>query len=465
MTDGGLPDGGPIPAPFGPAQLRFAPLLGRLTSPSATLILTSVATNVLRIGNTIVLTRLLSPADYGLIGIITAIFFAIVMITDTGCQAFVVRHERGLEPTFLDTVWTIHVLRGVVNAALAIALAMPLGALLGKPALAPMLAVAALSLAIDGAASMSLLTALRRKMVRKLSLVDFAAFIVQLVTGLVAGWFLRNAWAIVIAIIAQSVTRAIASFVLFPDALHRPRIDRPVAGELWRFSRVIAASSALTLAISQVDRLVLARLFTLQQFGVYAIAGALATAPTVIASLYSSRIMFPVMSETWRVAPERLRQTFYGIRGRVFFGYLFAAGGLIGSASLVIRLLYDPRYADAASYLHLLAITTAMVMLTKPMNDLLISIGQIRATFETNVVRICWLIAGAAVGYAVIGPMGIVAALALIEVPAYLYCAFRLKRSGLYSPSHDLLAFGSIVAGVLVGSGGSAVILAILPVR
>ncbi|QKR99450.1 oligosaccharide flippase family protein [Sphingomonas sp. CL5.1] len=437
----------------------------RLMGPSATLIGTTVAMNVLRIGNTMVLTRLLAPSDYGLIAIIMAIFFVITMITDTGCQAFIVRHERGLERAFLDSVWTIHVLRGVANALLAIALAVPLAALLGKQALAPLMAVAAISLAVDGAASLSLLTALRRKMVRKLSIVDFAAFIIQLVVGLIAAWFLRNAWAIVIAIIAQSIARTAASYLVFPDARQSFRLDRPISIELWRFSRMIAASSTLTLIISQVDRLVLARLFSLQQFGVYSIAGSLASAPTTVAQLYASRIMYPALADTWRAAPERLRKTFYGIRGIVFYGYLFAAGGLIGSASLLIRLLYDPRYAGAASYLHLLAITTAMIMLTRPMNEFLVAIGHVRATLETNVVRVGWLLLAAPLGYFALGPIGIVVALSLIEFPAYLYGAFMLAKLRLYSPSHDLGAFATIAGGVIAGYAGATVGLMVMGSR
>ena len=454
-----------------PTRRRLASRVGslvsrrRLTGPSATLLGTTVVMNVLRIGNTMILTRFLSPSDYGLIGIVTSIFFVIVMLTDTGAQLFVVRHERGLEPEFLDTVWTVHLLRGIGNALVMMAIAIPLALFLGKAALAPLLVVAAISLAIDGAASLSLLTAVRLKMVRKLSLVDFAAFVTQLVVGLIAAWYLRNVWSIIIAIMVQSLTRTLASYVIFPHARRRFRFDRAVAGELWRFSRTIAASSTLTLIMSQVDRLVLARLFTLPQFGVYSIAGSLAVAPTLVAGLYSTRIMYPSLAEAHRTAPERLRQTYHALRGLVFYGYLLSAGGLIGSAPLLVRILYDPRYEGAAFYLRLLAVTTAMIMLTRPMNDLLVAAGNVRATLDTNVVRIGWLLAAAVAGYLAIGPIGVVLALASIELPAYLFLALRLSQRGIYSVWQDLRAFATIGAGVAIGAAGSAVILAILPVR
>jgi len=423
----------------------------RVTGPSATLVASVIIMNILRIGNTVILTRLLAPSDYGLMAIIMAIFFVITMVTDTGCQAFIVRHDRGLDRNFLDAIWTVHLLRGMANALVALILAEPLSRILGKPELAPLFSVAAISLAVDGAGSLSLLTALRNGMVRRLSVVDVTCSVIQLVAGLTAAWYLRNAWAMVIATIAQSVARAICSYALFPGSTHRIRFDKDANIELWRFSRMIAASSTLTLIISQIDRLVLARLFSLQQFGVYSIAGSLSNAPTTIAQLYSGRIFYPVIAETWRSDPDGLRNAIYGMRGSVFYAYLLAAGGLIGAAPLVIGILYDPRYAGAATYLQLLAITTAMVMLTKPMNDALVAIGHVRATLEINFVRFGWLIVAGVCGYLALGPFGIVVALSLIEVPAYILGATKLARLRMFRPQYDMLAFSVIAIGALLG--------------
>ncbi len=423
----------------------------RLTGAAGVLIGTTVTINLLRIANTVVLTRLLSPSDYGLAGIVSSVFFIIAMLTDTGCQAFIVRHARGMDSDFLDAVWTIHLVRGLLTAALAVALALPVAALLAKPAIAPLLAVSALSVAIDGASSLSLITALREKLVRRLSALDLATSLVQMGVVLVAAWFLRSVWAIVLAVVATSATRTLASYFVFPNARQRVRFDRAVAGELWRFSRLIAASSTLTLIMSQIDRLVLARVFSLRQFGIYSVAGGLASAPTALVHLYASRIMYPSFAETWRTAPEQLRRVYYDMRGTVFYGYLVAAGGLIGAAPLLVAILYDPRYAGVSFYLRLLSITTAFYMLTRPMNEVLVAAGRVRATLETNVVRVVWLVAAAAIGYATIGPIGVVIALSVIEIPAYLYSAYRLIGIGVFSLGHELVAFGMIGLGLVLG--------------
>lgn len=423
----------------------------RFMSASAVLICTTATISVLRIANTMVLTHLLNPGAFGLIGMILSVFTVINIITDAGFQAFIVRHERGLERNFLDAVWTIHISRGAVNSIIALLLAYPVSWLLSKPELAPLLAVASLTLAIDGTASLSLFTALRQGMVRKLSLVDFTVFCVQLVAGVIAAWFFRSAWAIIFSMLLSSAARVTASYLVFPDARRRLRVDLPLFGELWRFSRMIAASSILTLLISQVDKLLLARVMPLQDFGVYMVAANLSAAPVALVGMYTSRIVYPSVAQVWRAAPVTLGRHYYAIRGLVFYGYLLAAGMLGGGARLVVNILYDSRYQGASIYLRLLAITTAMAMMNKPANETLVASGRVHTTLQVNIVRVLWLAIAMPIGLIWMGPLGGIVVLAMVEIPAYAFTAQKLIRYHLFQPRSEFLAFVTVGMGVVIG--------------
>ena len=431
----------------------------RITSASAVLIGTTAAINVLRIVNTMLLTRLLAPTAFGLIGIILSIFTVINMVTDAGFQAFIIRHARGLEPKFLDSIWTIHISRAICNSAIALSLSYPLSWLLNKPQLAPLLAVASLTLAIDGTASLTLMTSLREGLVRRLSFVDLVSFIIQFVAGITAAWFLRSAWAIIFSMYVASITRVLASYLVFPQSRRRLRIDRELFAELWRFSRMIAASSALTLVIGQVDKLLFARIWSLRDFGVYIVAANLAAAPVALAGMYAGRIIYPAIAQVWRTAPATLGGHYYALRGLVFYGYLLGAGALGGGARLIVGILYDHRYQGASIFLRLLAITTAMTMITRPpMKCWWRRVGCARHWKRIS-WRVAWLVVALPIGLMWLGPIGAVAALALIEIPAYAYSARKLIHYDLFSPRHELLAFATIAAGAadrLVGKYGRA---------
>ena len=429
----------------------FAYARQRVASPSAVLIGTNMLVNVLRIGNTMLLTRLLAPRDFGLTGIIFSIFFVVSMVTDAGFQAFVIRHERGEDPEFLDAIWTIHALRGTVLFLITAALSAPIGMIIGKPEVSPLMAVAALAFAIDGLISPAMFVALRTGGVRRLSFIDLAISVIQMAAAIVAAYFLRNAWAIVISQIVGSSVKAICTFTILPDAKRRVRFERPIAAELWRFSRVIGASSILTMVLAQVDKLVLARSLSLPQFGVYTIAANLAQVPVAIVMIYTTRILYPAVANGWRLDPGAIRQTIYGTRGPVFYGYLFAAGGMIGSAPIVVRILYDPRYVGAALYLSILALPAAMTMITRATSETLVAIGHTKTTLMLNVVRIVWLGVFGTIGFLLAGPIALVLVLGLIEIPAYLYGTVVMRKLHLLSPVRELRALLLIVAGAATG--------------
>lgn len=434
----------------------------RLTGASSVLVGTSVASYVIRLASTLILTRLLAPDAFGALSIIGSIFFIIGMITDAGFEAYVVRHERE-DPHFLNAIWTLHLGRGALIALMAVVLAWPVALVLEKPQVAPLLAVAGISLAIDGAASLSMFTAMRRDMVRRLSMIDVAGQATQFIVGAIAAWLMRSAWALVVAMIAGSIVRTVASYVVFPDARQRLHFDRGIAGELWKFSRVIAASSALTLAISQVDKLVLGRALTLEQFGIYSIAANLASASWSIASRYVSRIFYPALAATWRNEPENIKRVYYDLRGLLFFAYLFGGGLLIGSAPLIIEILYDPRYLQAGLYLRLLAISTTVIMLTNSGSAALVAIGKPGPTVTANLIRLAWLLPVGLGAYFVFGPIGLIVALGVLELPPYLYLSYEQIRSRLFDFRQEVRPWLAIGAGVGAGLAFGGLAKLILP--
>jgi O-antigen/teichoic acid export membrane protein len=410
-----------------------------------------------------VLTRLLRPYDFGIVGIITSVFYVVTMTTDLGFQAFLVRHERTDDRHFRDVVWTIHAKRGAA-LFVAVAVSSPIIAwVLGKPVVALPLAVASATFIINGVASLSLITALRRDKARELSLLDFGLQIFSTVANILLALWWRNAWAIIAVMLLQSLVRCLLSYILFQNSAQRPARDRTISREFFVFSRIILMSSALSLLIGQTDKLVLARLFTLDQFGLYAIAVTIASAPVAFAESYVLRVLFPIYSQTWRDGPSEIGSVYYRAKRRAAALYAFACGGLLGSASLIIALLYDPRYLSASIFLSLLLISSAIRMSTAAASDVLTAIGDMKRMLRMNVVRVLWLALTIPAGFILLGPLGIVASVGMIEVPALFYSWFLLRKIGVLDIREELLLLTSVAAGAAIGWIGATEILRLFP--
>jgi lipopolysaccharide exporter len=423
-------------------------------SGSSALALSTVGTNVVRIVSTMILTRLLAPEVYGIVGVITSIFYTLQMLTDFGLQAYVVRHPKTDEQNFLDSVFTIHAIRGVALAGLSMLLAWPLSRIMAKPELFAPLVVSSLFFVIDGQVSLHQFRALRDGKVKRFSIMELVTNLAQSAATIVLAFFLRNVWAIIVSMLIGSSVRAWLTYALFPGQRHRFRPDRAVSADLWRFSRVVAASSALTLIIGQVDKLALGRILPLSQFGIYVLAGTLAAAPTAFAFNYAATIVYPTVAAAFREG-RSVAEAYYGCWARFFYLYAFGAGGLIGVADLLVRFLYDPRYVPVAHYLSILAVSTALTMVNRSMENVQVAMGRPRIGVEMNLTRLFWLVGGGILAMYRSSPLTFVLTMGLVEVPAYAFGVWRMAGNRITRWPRELSLLLTILAGVAVGGAGS----------
>lgn len=418
-----------------------------------------VALNLLRVVSSVILTRLLAPEIFGAVGVIWSLMFVLAMISDLGFQAFVVRHGEGDDARFLDSIWTIRLIRAAVLTIVLAVIAGPVAALLGKPGLAPLIAVAAGQFLIEGFSSLSLITALRNQQLLRLSLLELAAALIQLAGSILLALLWHNAWAIVVAMLVSSVAKTWLSYAMFPDTRRQWRPDRRQAAELWGFARFVTGSSIVSMLLLQADKVVLSRLLPLDAFGLYVLAGNLAMAPLGFTSAYATRVLYPLYARIWRETPDLLRARFYAVRRKASLLYMTGAGVLIGGAPVVVAILYDARYADAARYLSLLAITPMLALGSAAANEALTASGHVRATFHAGLVRLAWLAVLGPVGFVWQGPIGLVAAVGTMEASTLVYCWWALHAVGLFDAGEELVLLGAGGAGVAAGCAASAVLL------
>jgi O-antigen/teichoic acid export membrane protein len=420
-----------------------------LKGATGVLALTSVGSTVIRVISSILLTRLLTPQVFGIVGIINSLFFVVVLLTDLGFESYIVRHPHADDVYFRNVLWTVHVIRGMLLAAVAVAMAPLVATVLQKPELAVPLEVASLTLAINGLASFSLIVALRAGAARALSLLDFGLQFFQTALTIALAWWLRNAWAIIVGMIAYSAFRTILSYTLFPHSNQRLAANREMHREFMAWSRIVLASSFLTLLIMQSDKLVLARLLSLPQYGLYALALSIVGVPLGFAGAYMGRIVYPVYSRTWNTDPRGISRVYYAARQRTSLLYSLGTGALIGGAPLLVSILYDVRYRQAATYISLLAVSAALRLHTLAAAEAITAMGRVTVTLHVNLVRVAWLVVAGIIAFYTAGGLGIICVVGFLEVPALIYSWGALRRAGLLKMRYEIGYLAAILAGAV----------------
>lgn len=453
-----VPEAAPLtpPAP----NLRFAGTLLRLLRQDTGIVVgTVVASNLLRVFSSIILTRLLAPEAFGVVGVIMSVSFVLIMISDLGFQAFVVRHPDGDAAGFRDAIWSVRLIRAILLTLALLVLAEPIANALQKPQLATMIAASSALFLLEGLSSLALITALRDRLLLRLSLLELAIAVVQLLASVALALLWRNAWAIIVALLLASAAKAWMSYVIFPEAKRRWRLDRHYNAQLWGFARFVTGSSVITMLLLQADKVVLSRFLSLETLGLYVLAGNLAMAPLAFTAAYASRVLYPLYARTWRDDPAALAGIYYAARRHASLLYMLGAGGLIGVAPLLIAILYDDRYADAATYLRLLAITPMLALGSAAANEALTASGRVEVTFHASLVKLLWLAIAGPAGFIAFGPIGLIVAVAVMEAPNLIYCWFALARAGIFRMTEELLLLAAGAGGIVAGMAASVLLM------
>jgi len=421
------------------------------TGGTASIAFNVASTNVLRIASSMTLTRLLDSSAYGVVGVITSVAYMLAMLSDVGIYDFLVRHKEGDERKFLDQVWTLRLIRGVVLAVVMIVIAKPMTAFLGKPQLALVVAVWSLSFILDGLSALSFATAVRHQKLWRLSNMELMANVTTMVVSVTLAALTHSYWAMIGGMLLGAVVKLILSYVMFPDSRRRWHFDMSRSREMWGFSRYIAMSSILSLAIMQSDKVVLARIMPLSAYGLYAIAVTLAAAPAGLSTPYAIRVLLAAYSKTARENRPSLRYVIYQARRKVTLLYMAGVGGLLGAAPLVIEILYDPRYRGVTPFLQLLLISTGLRMPGLSAKQALIAVGRTGAQLIGNVACVVWLAIGGAIGLLTGNIMLLVAIVGTVEVPNLLCFLWSMRREGLVNWREEALGPTAMLAGAGVG--------------
>ncbi|HUD31038.1 MAG TPA: oligosaccharide flippase family protein [Novosphingobium sp.] len=445
-------------SPPPPRPGPFARLRGTVLRDTNVVVASVVLNNLMRAVSSMILTRLLVPEVFGISGVIASLQFTVALASDLGFQAFVVRQKDGERRQFLDTVWTVSFLRSLLLAAVLAILALPVSHALGRPELAPLIAASGLVFAVEGTASISLLSALRRGQILRLSTLEIVTLAVQIAASAVLAWAWGNYWAILGGMLVGAALKSLLSYTMFGQGPHRPTLERKTLRELWSFARYVTGSSIIYLLVTQCDKLVLAKVLPLDHFGFYVLAGNLASAPLGFAANYASRVLYPAYARLWNEGAADIRAQFYARRRVPSLLYALATGGIIGSAPLIIGVLYDPRYADAALYLQILCISSLLALPSNAANESLTATGRVRATLEASIAKLVWLASAGTAGYLAWGQLGLVLAVGLMEGSGMGFKWLRMRQAGLLDLREEGLFLAAGAVGTGIGFGADALL-------
>jgi O-antigen/teichoic acid export membrane protein len=425
-------------------------------------IMTSHAgSQILRLGSNLIMTRLLAPDLFGIMALATTIMAGLAMFSDIGLAPGIVQSRRGEDSGYLNTVWTVQILRGTLIwiSGLVIAVALyllvsfhllPLSSVYSDPVLPWVVAVLSFNAFVDGFASTKIATASRQLAVGRVTLIELGSQVAGLAAMIVWALADRSIWAMVVGGFFSTLARVAFSHVFLPGESNRLHWSNEHFSEIFHFGKWIFLTSIMGFFALNGDRLLLGWLIDPAMLGLYAIAFFMIGALQDLFLRLSGHVAFPAFSEVVRERPFDLVHVYYKFRLPLDVAALLSTGLLFSSGHHLIDFLYDDRYRAAGHMLEILSIGIFEVRYSLA-GQCFIAMGQPRLLAPILAVRLVALFGLLPVFFHFFGLEGalwIAGGYALLTLPLTFY--FKLKR-GLFDLRRELIVLPLLLVGYLLG--------------
>ena len=395
----------------------------------------------LRLGSNLILARLLFPEAFGLALLLSLLMVGLQMFSDVGITPSILRSPRGDDPDFLNTAWTVQVLRGGVLWLAACALAWPMAQFYNAPELVQMAPVMSLALIISGFNPTRIDTAGRHLLLGRVTALDLVAQTIGLGAMVVLAWITGSIWALVFGNLVLAASKLGLCWAFLPGPPNRFRWERAAVGELFGFGKWIFLSTIAGFLYLHADKAVLGRYLSTELLGIYNIGHALASLPLLLATQLAHRMMIPIYRER---PPAESRESYMELR-RMRLGLTGAALALSLALALwggvLVDLLYDDRYTLSGSIVVVVAIVLMVQLIPLTYDQAALAAGDSGRFFAMVALRAIIQIAAFVIGVELFGLAGALAGQAVGLALSYLVVVVLIRRYGVWDPLHDALAW------------------------
>jgi O-antigen/teichoic acid export membrane protein len=400
-------------------------------------------------GRTLALAHVLPEAALGVWAVVNRVQAGLQMVSDLGIGPAIIQNPRGDDRGFLDTAFSLQVVRGALLWLLSCMVAVPSARLLGVPQLTWLIPAVSLSILIGGFATTAQWSHMRRMNLRPVTILTISAEVVGVCVALVWGWLSPTVWALVGGAIAVAAATTVGSYII-ADRRNGFAWEEHARRALLHFAVGTLLSSATWFFASQGEGLLMADRLTralgteegMKQLGVLSLAIMFSGTASGAASQLITQVIYPSISRAMAVSrDDALRQyrkaRLLGLAMNIAMTLTLTLG-----AELIIRLLLPDKYSAAAWMLRLLAVRSSFEVAQTLPSVLLMSVAKLKFAVIANAVRLALLVGAVPLAFAKGGLPAAVWALSLLSVPTYAVFIVGLRRH------HPSLVRGEV--GVLI---------------
>ena len=374
----------------------------------------------------IILARLLTPADFGLIALATVIMTGLQVMSAFSFDVALIQ-KKGQSRAHYDTAWTITIIFSAVTGIILVALAYPAAQFYAEPRLEPIMYVLALATVIEGFQNIGIV-AFRKEMDFSREFVfQIAKKIISFAVTVPLAFWLRNYWALVAGILAGKAAGTVVSYIAHP---YRARWSTAAWAELFHFSRWLFLNNLLGFLRSRASDLIVGKIAGPASLGIFTVSVELSQMPTSELVAPINRAVFPAYAQISGELP-RLQQSYIDVVGMIALLAIPAAVGLATLADVVVPVILGPKWVAAVPLICILGIAGAITTLETNIGAAYLALGRpeiLTKLYGFYVALLVVLLVPFTYQWGVMGAAWACLAAGVLNIPVYFGAMLRTLR-------------------------------------
>ncbi len=312
-----------------------------------------ISQKVLSVVRIIILANILSPHDFGLVGIAFLVMATLETFSQTGFQQALVQ-KKGNITKYLDAVWTVLILRGIILFLILFFSADAIAAFFNTPLAKPIIQVISLSIVFKAITNVGVIYFEKELKFNKQFIYQLCGTLADFMVSIFSVLIIRNVWALVFGLLAGNFVKFVLSYHLHP---YRPQIciDFAKMRELFGFGKWIFGSSILVFLLTQGDDILVGKLLGVSCLGFYQMAYKISNMPATEISHLIATVTFPAYSKI-QDNLFKLKEAYLKVLQITAFLSIPVAGLIFILAPEFIKLFLGNKWMPMLSALQVLAI-------------------------------------------------------------------------------------------------------------
>lgn len=393
----------------------------------------SVGRSAMKLGQIVILTRLLSPSDFGLYALILALVSFLQIFADGGVSNAIIHYERISAKQLSSLFW----LNVSISAGLGIGVA-SISTLVAdwykEPMLRNLLFASAASVVAGSFGQQLRVSAQKELRFSELAQVELGAASMEFIVAVALAYYGAGVYSLAAGGLLASMTASVLAWILLARGW-RPQW-RMRLGEIEPFLKYggyMIGNNLATAFNNQIDVLLGSRLIGAQALGLYNVPKTLSLNIQMVINPIVTQVGLPVMARAQN-DPALLRRLYLQTIRMTASVNFPAYVTMIFYAQEIVNLMLGAKWHSSALLLQILACWGLLRSVGNPVGSLLFSTGRAALAFKWNLSLLLFIGPTIWLGsqYGVHGiAIAMAGLMAVLVVPAWYFLIFPSCRAGL----------------------------------